>query len=121
MCPPIDKQSPFCAVWDGFSPDGEPLERELYTEQLLPFMTRGFSPEEIASAIEAPIEAVEHAIMKIPEMMVWRRQQLKHQYLKSDEQTKLSLPQLPEMPAELTQTQHTSELLQTIPKGSETT
>jgi hypothetical protein len=95
IMPLVDKKSPFCAVWDSFAPDGEPVERELYPEQLLPFMTRGFSPDEIASALDAPIEAVEHAIMKIPEMMVWRRQQLKHTYLQDPEKQKLSLPQPP--------------------------
>jgi len=95
MPPLVDKKCPFCAVWDGFTHDGEPIERELYPEQLLPYITRGFSPDEIASALDAPIEAVEHSIMLIPQMMTWRRQELKHHYTKNPEEQKMSLPEIP--------------------------
>jgi len=76
---PIDIKTPFCSYWVDVDPsrcpDG-PVEREIYPEDLMLFIMNGYSPDEIAESLFAPIDAIEHAIMLIPKMMAWRRDHL---------------------------------------------
>lgn len=70
---PVSEKSPFGATWTAFSEDGDVLERTVAPDDLLPFIADGYTPEELASEFDAPLETIEHAIMCIPDMMVWRR------------------------------------------------
>ena len=73
---------PFSAVWDGFTPDGKHVEKELYPEDVISMIAEGFGPDEISKELDAPVEVVEHVICMIPEMMAWRRMTLSKNKMK---------------------------------------
>jgi len=74
-----DSRSPFAAEWDGFTSDGQPCQRVLYVEDLLIYVAKGYSPQEISVALNAPMEAIEHLLCHIPYMMGWRKEEKEKQ------------------------------------------
>lgn len=61
-----------CAEWASVTEEGQQVTRVLDPEDVLPFMSRGYNVTELVEHFDAPREAVEHVIMGIPELMVYR-------------------------------------------------
>jgi len=85
---PVYEKSPYGTEYNSFAEDGEPIVKVLAPDDLLEQMAKGMTPEELSAHFNAPIPAIEDAIMSIPLMMSWRRTQM----------TSSSLQKLPEVP-----------------------
>jgi len=74
---PVDAKYPYeLAQIDAFSEKEGPYQRILSVEEVLTWMALDMAPSEISQQLNVPLEAVEHTIMLIPEMMSWREQQV---------------------------------------------
>lgn len=70
------KKCPFIAEWESFSYEtGEPLIRELYPEDVLPYLESATSYQDIATRLNAPVESVQHVVNQIHYMLLWRSEQ----------------------------------------------
>lgn len=70
---PVLTKCPYGACWHQLNPEtGEYEEHILHPEDVLEPIARGMTVDEIAKLHVAPLKAVEHVIMLIKHMMVWR-------------------------------------------------
>ena len=61
------------AEWNAFDEGtGETILKGLSPEEVVEQLALGKTSFEIAAHYDCPLEVVEHLIMKIPEMVVWR-------------------------------------------------
>lgn len=70
---PKHERCPYGAEWDSVDrTTGEPGKKVLQPEDVVELIAQGMNVAEIASHLDAPLLAVEHAVMSIKHMMVWR-------------------------------------------------
>jgi len=69
---PVSEKCPFAAEWEAISSEGRMALRELRPEDLLLYVAEGATIVELMSLLDAPRDVIEHTIMQIPYMMVWR-------------------------------------------------
>lgn len=66
-------KSPYCAEFEQLNEDtGEYVERLVYVEDILPEIAEGKTVSDIMIAHNVTREIVEHLIMMIPHVMIWR-------------------------------------------------
>jgi len=67
------RTSPLMAEWEGLDDKtGEMVIFEIRPDDILQDMADGLNVKELCVKYNCPRELVEHCIMCIPEMMVWR-------------------------------------------------
>lgn len=74
---PIEEHSPLGAKWTTIDKStGELIHLVLKPDHILGMIAQGFTPEEIAKALDmADVGPIDHCIAEIPLMMAWRRQE----------------------------------------------
>lgn len=61
------------AEWNSFDDrTGEPVVKRIYADTVVKRLAEGMTSYEIADRYQCPLAVVEHCIMVIPQMVVWR-------------------------------------------------
>lgn len=75
---PVEERCPETyAEWNGIDEKtGREVTKRLYSDTVIKMIANGATSFEISQRFKCPLQVVEHCIMVIPQVIVWRDQQL---------------------------------------------